>query len=43
VRRVCGRTAPDNLASQHVMLNVGMNLVGRDPDFFHYEMDLPGR
>jgi hypothetical protein len=43
VRRVCGRTAPDNVASQHVMLNVGMHLVGRDPEFLHYEMELPPR
>ena len=43
VRRVCGRTAPDNVASQHVMLNVGMQLVGRDPDFLHYEMELTPR
>jgi RimJ/RimL family protein N-acetyltransferase len=43
VRRVCGRTAPDNVASQHVMLNVGMGLVGRDPEFLHYEMELPAR
>lgn len=41
VRRVCGRTAPDNVASQRVMLGVGMSLVGRDPDFLHYEMELP--
>jgi len=40
VRRVCGRTSEDNVASQKVMLGVGMELVGRDPDFLHYEMEL---
>jgi RimJ/RimL family protein N-acetyltransferase len=40
VRRVCGRTAPDNLASQRVMLAAGLKLVGRDPDFLHYEIDI---
>ena len=40
VKRVCGRTAPDNLESQRVMLGVGMQLVGRDPDFLHYEIEL---
>lgn len=40
VKRVCGRTTPDNVASQRVMLGVGMQLVGRDPDFLHYEIDL---
>jgi RimJ/RimL family protein N-acetyltransferase len=40
VRRVCGRTTPDNLASQRVMLHAGMQLVGRDPDFLHYEIDI---
>ncbi len=39
-KRVCGRTTPDNVASQRVMLGVGMQLVGRDPDFLHYEIDL---
>lgn len=42
VRRVCGRTTPDNVASQHVMLSAGMALVGRDPDFLHYEVDIRG-
>lgn len=40
VNRVCGRTTPDNVASQRVMLGVGMQLVGRDPDFLHYEIDM---
>ncbi len=40
VTRVCGRTTPDNVASQRVMLGVGMQLVGRDPDFLHYEIDI---
>lgn len=40
VTRVCGRTDADNVASQKVMLNVGMQLVGRDPDFLHFELDL---
>lgn len=40
VRRVCGRTTPDNVASQRVMLAVGMQPVGRDPDFLHYEIDI---
>ena len=40
VKRACGRTSPDNVASQKVMLAVGMQLVGRDPDFLHYEVDL---
>lgn len=40
VSRVCGRTTPDNVASQRVMLSNGMQLVGRDPDFLHYEVDL---
>lgn len=43
VKRVCGRTTPDNLASQRVMLGVGMQLVGRDPDFLHYEIDIRSR
>lgn len=40
VWRVCGRTTPDNVASQRVMLGAGMELVGRDPDFLHYEIDI---
>lgn len=43
VRRVCGRTTPDNVASQRVMLSSGMQLVGRDPDFLHYEVDIRDR
>lgn len=39
VRRVCGRTSPDNVASQKVMLAAGLQFVGRDPDFLHYEID----
>ncbi len=40
VKRVVGRTTEDNVASQKVMLAVGMQLVGRDPDFLHFEIDL---
>jgi RimJ/RimL family protein N-acetyltransferase len=40
VRRVVGRTEETNVASQKVMLAVGMQLVGRDPDFLHFELDL---
>jgi RimJ/RimL family protein N-acetyltransferase len=43
VRRVVGRTEEANVASQRVMTGVGMRLVGRDPDFLHYEIDLGGR
>jgi RimJ/RimL family protein N-acetyltransferase len=43
VRRVVGRTEESNLASQRVMLAVGMQLVGRDADFLHYEIDLASR
>lgn len=40
VKRVCGRTTPDNVGSQRVMLGAGMQMVGRDPDFLHYELDI---
>jgi RimJ/RimL family protein N-acetyltransferase len=40
VRRVCGRVGEDNVPSQKVMAAVGMQLVGRDPDFLHYELEL---
>ncbi|MGH9057846.1 MAG: GNAT family N-acetyltransferase [Acidimicrobiales bacterium] len=40
VSRVTGRTTEDNRASQAVMRAVGMELVGRDPDFLHFEIDL---
>jgi RimJ/RimL family protein N-acetyltransferase len=40
VRRVCGRVGEDNVASQKVMAAVGMQPVGRDPDFLHYELEL---
>jgi RimJ/RimL family protein N-acetyltransferase len=40
VKIVCGRTSADNLASQGVMLGVGMNYVGHDPDFLHYEIEI---
>lgn len=43
VRRVVGRTEDANVASQRVMTGVGMQLVGRDPDFLHYQIDLGGR
>jgi RimJ/RimL family protein N-acetyltransferase len=42
VRRVVGRTEDANLASQGVMRAAGMRLVGRDPDFLHFEIDLEG-
>lgn len=42
VRRVCGRTTPDNVASQRVMLAGGFRLVGRDSEFLHYEVDIRG-
>jgi hypothetical protein len=37
---VVGRTEETNVASQKVMLAVGMELVGRDPDFLHFELDV---
>ncbi|HET9078343.1 MAG TPA: GNAT family N-acetyltransferase [Acidimicrobiales bacterium] len=40
VERVCGRTTPDNVASQKVMLAAGFRPSGRDPEFLHYETDL---
>ena len=40
VRRVVGRTEETNVASQRVMLAAGMQLVGRDADFLHFEIDL---
>ena len=40
VRRVCGRVGEDNVASQKVMAAVGMQPVGRDSDFLHYELEL---
>lgn len=43
VRRICGRTTPDNIASQKVMLSAGLQMVGRDPDFLHYEIDIRAR
>lgn len=42
VKRVCGRTTPDNVASQKVMLAAGFPPSGRDPEFLHYEIDLRG-
>jgi RimJ/RimL family protein N-acetyltransferase len=42
VRRVCGRTTEDNVPSQRVMVAAGMQVVGRDPDFLHYELELDG-
>jgi len=42
VRRVVGRTDGANVASQRVMTAAGMQLVGRDPDFLHYEIVLGG-
>ncbi|HWE53941.1 MAG TPA: GNAT family N-acetyltransferase [Acidimicrobiales bacterium] len=43
VRRVCGRTTPDNVASQRVMLASGLEPSGRDPEFLHYEIDIRAR
>lgn len=43
VRRVCGRTTPDNVASQRVMLAAGLQPSGRDPEFLHYEVDIRAR
>jgi RimJ/RimL family protein N-acetyltransferase len=43
VWRVCGRTTADNVASQRVMLAAGLQMVGRDPDFLHYEIDIRAR
>jgi hypothetical protein len=40
VSRVVGRTEESNVASQKVMLAVGMQLVGQDPDFLHFEMEV---
>ena len=39
VSRIRGRTSPDNIASQKVMLAGGMTLVGRDPEFLHFEIE----
>jgi RimJ/RimL family protein N-acetyltransferase len=46
VDRAVGRTEESNVASQRVMVAAGMQLVGRDRDFLHYEIELspaPGR
>jgi RimJ/RimL family protein N-acetyltransferase len=40
VSRVCGRTSPDNVASQKVMLGAGMTHVKTDPEFLHYQIEL---
>ena len=40
VHGVIGRTEETNVGSQRVMTGVGMRLVGRDPDFLHYQLDL---
>lgn len=40
VSRVCGRADAGNVASQRVMAAAGMQLVGRDSDFLHYELEL---
>jgi RimJ/RimL family protein N-acetyltransferase len=37
VKRVCGRTNPDNIASQKVMLGAGMVHVKTDEEFLHYD------
>jgi GNAT superfamily N-acetyltransferase len=43
VSRLVGRTTPDNLASQQVMRSVGMEVVGKDDEFLHFEMTVePG-
>ena len=38
VSRLIGRTTPDNVASQQVMRAVGMQVVGQDEEFLHFEM-----
>ena len=43
VRRVVGRTEESNVASQRVMMAAGMQLVGRDAEFLHFEIDLGER
>jgi len=40
VRVVCGRTSPDNVASQKVMLSNGLSYTGRDSTFLHYALHL---
>jgi RimJ/RimL family protein N-acetyltransferase len=40
VTRLVGRTTPDNVASQHVMWAVGMDVVGQDDEFLHFEMTI---
>ena len=40
VSRLLGRTTPDNLASQQVMRSVGMEVVGEDEEFLHFEMEI---
>ena len=40
VSRLVGRTTPDNLASQQVMRSVGMEVVGQDEEFLHFEMPI---
>ncbi len=43
VRRIVGRTEEINVASQRVMTAAGMQLVGRDAEFLHFEVDLGER
>ena len=38
VSRLVGRTTPDNPASQQVMRAVGLEIVGQDDEFLHFEM-----
>jgi hypothetical protein len=40
VRTVVGRTSPDNVGSQKVMLGAGMAQVRTDSEFIHYRIDL---
>ncbi len=40
VSRLIGRTTPDNLASQQVMRAAGMQVVGQDEEFLHFEMTI---
>ena len=40
VRTVVGRTSPDNVGSQKVMLGAGMAEVGADSEFIHYRIDI---
>lgn len=43
VSKLIGRTTPDNLASQQVMRAVGMQVVGQDDEFLHFELRIGPR